>query len=100
MLLQTSNCGLRLTVSLYPSAHIWDFRFAGGSSQLPCLFWDCDVLRCKTYLWSVVYPYKREPQTGNLTARAWSRDFLTFAIRRKRRKTSTLWSLLFSNIDS
>ena len=22
----------------YPSAHTWDFRFAGGSSRLPCLF--------------------------------------------------------------
>ena len=32
----TAN-GLRLTVSSCPSAHIWDLRFAGGSSWLPCL---------------------------------------------------------------
>ena len=28
-----------------------------------------------TYLWSVVLPYKRGPQTANLTARPWLRDF-------------------------
>ena len=33
--------------------------------------------------------YKGELQTGNPTARPWSRDFLTFAIRGKCRKTST-----------
>ena len=37
-LLQTTNCGLRLTVSRYPSAHIWDLRFASGSLRLPRLF--------------------------------------------------------------
>ena len=36
---------------------------------------------------------KREPQTANLTSRAWSRDFLTFEARRKCRKTSILRSL-------
>ena len=34
----TTNCGLRLTVSRYTSAHIRDLRFAGGSLRLPCLF--------------------------------------------------------------
>ena len=38
ILLQTTNCSLRLTVSRYPSAHIWDLKFAGVSSRLPCLF--------------------------------------------------------------
>ena len=33
MLLQTTRCDLRLTVSRYRSAHIWDLRFAGGSSR-------------------------------------------------------------------
>ena len=28
-----TNCGLRITVSRYPSAHIWDLRLAGGSSR-------------------------------------------------------------------
>ena len=37
-LLQTRNCGLRLTVSRYPSANIWDIRLAGGGSRLPYLF--------------------------------------------------------------
>ena len=37
ILLQTTNCGLRLTVSRYPSAHIWDLRFAGGSLRRPLL---------------------------------------------------------------
>ena len=32
------NGGLPLAVSCSPSAHIWDLRFAGDSSQLPCLF--------------------------------------------------------------
>ena len=27
---------LRLTVLRYPSAHVWDLRFAGGSSRLLC----------------------------------------------------------------
>ena len=26
-----TNCGLRITVSRYPSAHIWDLRLAGWS---------------------------------------------------------------------
>ena len=39
-------------------------------------------------------PNKSEAQTANLTARPWSRDFLTFAIRGKWRKTSILSSLL------
>ena len=38
ILLQTTNCGLPLMVSRYPSAHICDLRFAGSSSRLPCLF--------------------------------------------------------------
>ena len=38
ILLQTTNCGLRLTVSRYPSAHIWYLRFAGGNLQRQCLF--------------------------------------------------------------
>ena len=33
-----SKLRLRLTVSRYPSCHVWDLRFAGGSSRLPCLF--------------------------------------------------------------
>ena len=39
-------------------------------------------------------PNKSEAQTANLTARPWLRDFLTFAIRGKWRKTSILSSLL------
>ena len=39
-------------------------------------------------------PNKSEAQTANLTARPCSRDFLTFAIRGKWRKTSILSSLL------
>ena len=37
ILLQTTNYGLRLTVSRYLSAHIWDLRFADDRSRLPCL---------------------------------------------------------------
>ena len=32
-----SHCK-QLVVSGYPSAHIWDLRFGGGSLWLPCLF--------------------------------------------------------------
>ena len=45
----------------------------------------------------MVLTYKREPQTANLTARHWSRDFLTFAVRGKCRKTSILRSLIGSS---
>ena len=43
-----------------------------------------------TYLWSVVQPCKREPQTANLTAKPQSGDFLTFVVREKCGKTSVL----------
>ena len=33
--LRTTNCGLRLKVSRYLSTHIWDLRFADGSSRRP-----------------------------------------------------------------
>ena len=45
----------------------------------------------------MVLTFKREPQTANLTARHWSHDFLTFAVRGICRKTSILRSLIADN---
>ena len=63
-------------------------------SRISSQTWGCDVLGFKKPCgksltpgaWSK--PYKREPQTANLTARSWSRDFLTFAVLGKCWKTS------------
>ena len=62
------------------------------------MFYTAKTLRLITYLQRVIQPYKREPQTANLTARSWSRDFLAF--RGKCRKNLDLKvSTRFSKID-
>ena len=139
ILLQTANCGLQLTVSRYPSAHISDLRFGGGSSlrswgvfvfthpltsilaenlSSKSLFffqikfddqwakklkkvvfllqtWDCDFFTVrKTYI-SLTSGAWSSRTNVNLKSQTWrSRDFLTFSVRGKCRKTSILRSLL------
>ena len=55
-----------------------------------------------TYLKTAFFTSKRELQTANMTAGTSSRDFLTFAVRGKCRKTSILISLLsvLKNIEN
>ena len=64
--------------------------------------WDCDVWGykkpCGKSLTSGAWSRctKHEPQTANLMARFWSRDFLAFALHGKSRKTSVLRSLMMT----
>ena len=89
-----------MTVSRYPSAHIWDFRFAGGSPRLLkrgiVMFWVArnlavNHLPMERGLSVQTCTSNRNPDAR---ARTWSRDFFTFAVRGKSRKTSILSSLM------
>ena len=76
----TANAILWLTVSCYPSAHIWDLRFAGGSLRRPCLFlsstyyYFCwEIVFKITFFWNRIrYSIIKKLCGISLTSGAWS----------------------------